>query len=439
MPQPRIALLIDLDNAALAAEELDLKHCAGASLRISPLVEHIERTVGGTIEQRRAYGNVALHGGRALTCRVPDPRDIRALLALDADLQSQLAEHGFRVEHTPTRGGSGKNAADIALSLDAMEIAERCPHIDTIAVLSQDSDFAPLIQRLRARGREVVLVTVGKPSHAGMPALRNLSRWHVVYDHHLIDAAGFEHLDAVIEALRAESGSPLESGVPLDAVKEAMLARAPKFTRQALGFSSFRAFVAACVKAPLSVDDHGLLRLPKPRVAPAPQVVAPKPALVEADRAAVLAAELRKASLHPRTEQRDAIVAALRDLLAAGDCTEGPLTWRAALSLLLAQLGPQGVTRAAVGDTLFLLHRSGGLSVVATEGDGREALLVSLAEESALDAAIARAAHRTLTAAGVHLDAADAEPLATVLFGDRAQAVIEAVAEACGGERSAAK
>lgn len=465
MPHPRIALFLDLDNAALAAVDLDLQHCSGVSLRIGPLVEHIERILGGTVEQRRAYGNVALFGGRALTSRVPDPRDIRALLALDADLQAQLAEHGFRVEHTPTRGGSGKNAADIALAIDAMEVAERSPHIDTIAVLSQDSDFAPLIQRLRARGRDVALVTVGPPNHAGMPALRNQSKWHVVYDQRLIDQAGFAHLDAVIAELRADSAAPLTAGVNLAAVKAAMLARVPSFTPGALGFASCRAFVEACVAKPLVVDDNGFLRLEAPKAArpavrlpvvtaPAPApVVAPAPVLAPAavpasaprpvrpqmpapTRDVVLGAALRKASLHPRTEHRDAIVAALREAMNADDASATRPMWRETRDRLSAELG---VSASAVGDSLCLLRRSGALTVESLPGETPETALVALAEAAEVDAAIVREACRTLFATGVLLDTTDAEPLAIALFGPRAVAMLRAVGEALGNERLAAK
>lgn len=469
MPHPRIALFLDLDNAALAAEDLDLQHCAGVSLRIGPLVEHIERALGGTVEQRRAYGNVALFGGRALTSRVPDPRDIRALLALDADLQAQLAEHGFRVEHTPTRGGSGKNAADIALAIDAMEVAERSPHIDTIAVLSQDSDFAPLIQRLRARGRDVALVTVGTPNHAGMPALRNQSKWHVVYDQRLIDQAGFAHLDAVIAELRADSAAPLTAGVNLAAVKAAMLARVPSFTPGALGYASCRAFVEACVAKPLVVDDNGFLRLEAPKAArpverapvvtaPAPAPAAPpapiaapapvsapapapaprpvRPQMPAQTRDVVLGAALRKASLHPRTEHRDAIVAALREAMNADDASATRPMWRETRDRLSAELG---VSASAVGDSLCLLRRSGALSVESVPGETPETLLIALAQDAAVDSAIVREACRTLGARGVTLDPTDAEPLATALFGPRAAAMLGSVAEALSGERVAAK
>ncbi len=56
-------------------------------------------------------------------------------------------------------GGSAKNGADIKLCLDAMEDIGRLGHIGTVVVVSGDSDFMPLSQKVKAAGR--ILVGVG--------------------------------------------------------------------------------------------------------------------------------------------------------------------------------------------------------------------------------------------------------------------------------------
>ena len=61
-------------------------------------------------------------------------------------------EHGFRLVHA----GSGKNASDILLVIDAMELA-LSRGIDVFVLASSDGDFTHLAQRLRELGR----VTVG--------------------------------------------------------------------------------------------------------------------------------------------------------------------------------------------------------------------------------------------------------------------------------------
>lgn len=58
--------------------------------------------------------------------------------------------------HLFTRGGARKNAADIAISVDAMEELYLVPAITTFVIVSGDTDLAPLATRLRERGKEVI-------------------------------------------------------------------------------------------------------------------------------------------------------------------------------------------------------------------------------------------------------------------------------------------
>ena len=53
-------------------------------------------------------------------------------------------------------GGAAKNGADIKLCLDAMEDVGRLAHIATVVVVSGDSDFMPLSQKVKAAGRTLV-------------------------------------------------------------------------------------------------------------------------------------------------------------------------------------------------------------------------------------------------------------------------------------------
>ena len=53
-------------------------------------------------------------------------------------------------------GGSAKNGADIRLCLDAMEDIGRFAHISTLVIVSGDSDFMPLSQKVKAAGRRLV-------------------------------------------------------------------------------------------------------------------------------------------------------------------------------------------------------------------------------------------------------------------------------------------
>src|SRR5262249_37021594 len=54
------------------------------------------------------------------------------------------------------RGQSGKNSADIRLCVDAMDLAYSKEHIDTFVIVSGDSDFSPLVSKLKELGKQVL-------------------------------------------------------------------------------------------------------------------------------------------------------------------------------------------------------------------------------------------------------------------------------------------
>ncbi len=62
-------------------------------------------------------------------------------------------------------GGAAKNGADIRLCLDTLEDVARFAHIQTVVVVSGDSDFMPLSQKLKAAGRTVVGVGTRKATN----------------------------------------------------------------------------------------------------------------------------------------------------------------------------------------------------------------------------------------------------------------------------------
>jgi uncharacterized LabA/DUF88 family protein len=56
----------------------------------------------------------------------------------------------------PERGMTGKNYADIQLAVDAMDLCWSKEHIDTFVVVSGDSDFTPLVAKLKENGKTVI-------------------------------------------------------------------------------------------------------------------------------------------------------------------------------------------------------------------------------------------------------------------------------------------
>jgi uncharacterized LabA/DUF88 family protein len=124
----RIAVLFDAENV----------NCDTARLVLGRLKQK------GQVTVRKAIGDFSLP---ALRCWA----DCGRALALDLEMQVSL--------------GKGKNGADMRLAIEAMDIAH-ARVVDTIALVTQDGDFTPLANRLRAGGMTVLGFSQSKPHEA---------------------------------------------------------------------------------------------------------------------------------------------------------------------------------------------------------------------------------------------------------------------------------
>src|SRR2546428_8428407 len=73
-----------------------------------------------------------------------------------ATYTAPLHEAAIELVEIPRRGQSGKNSADIRLCVDAMDLAYSKEHIDTFVIVSGDSDFSPLVSKLKENGKHVI-------------------------------------------------------------------------------------------------------------------------------------------------------------------------------------------------------------------------------------------------------------------------------------------
>lgn len=67
-----------------------------------------------------------------------------------------LHESAIELIEIPRRAQTGKNSADIRLCVDAMDLAYSKEHIDTFVIVSGDSDFSPLVSKLKELGKHVI-------------------------------------------------------------------------------------------------------------------------------------------------------------------------------------------------------------------------------------------------------------------------------------------
>ena len=117
-PNQNIALLIDADNSPAAKIEFI----------ISELATH------GLVNIRKAYGNWK-------------KQSLAGWVQILHEYAIQPIQHFDLVK--------GKNATDMALLIDAMDILYT-KHVHTFCLVSSDCDFTPLIMRLRSDGKQVI-------------------------------------------------------------------------------------------------------------------------------------------------------------------------------------------------------------------------------------------------------------------------------------------
>ena len=76
------------------------------------------------------------------------------------DFKRGLHEAAFEMIEIPHVRQSGKNSADIRMVVDALDLCYTKGHVDTFAIISGDSDFSPLVSKLRENAKTVIGVGV---------------------------------------------------------------------------------------------------------------------------------------------------------------------------------------------------------------------------------------------------------------------------------------
>src|ERR1700681_3208229 len=78
------------------------------------------------------------------------------------DFKRDLHEAAFELIEIPHVRQSGKNSADIRMVVDALDLCYTKGHVDTFVIISGDSDFSPLVSKLRENDKTVIGVGVKK-------------------------------------------------------------------------------------------------------------------------------------------------------------------------------------------------------------------------------------------------------------------------------------
>ncbi len=80
------------------------------------------------------------------------------------EFKAAMHEAAFELIEIPHVRQSGKNSADIRMVVDALDLCYTKSHVDTFVIISGDSDFSPLVSKLRENNKTVIGVGVKNSS-----------------------------------------------------------------------------------------------------------------------------------------------------------------------------------------------------------------------------------------------------------------------------------
>ena len=239
-----MAVFLDLENIALGAR--DAKY---PSFDIEKVLERL--LLKGHIVVKKAYCDFDRY----------------------KDFKRGLHEAAFELIEIPHVRQSGKNSADIRMVVDALDLCYTKEHVDTFVILSGDSDFSPLVSKLRENAKTVIGVGVKnstsdlfinncdefiyyddlvrkEPSKARRRTATAAARSPAVSAEPTVAAENkgpdlndaLELIVETLEALAEERGGsePIWGSM----IKQAIKRRHPGFNERAYGFKSFNDLLA---------------------------------------------------------------------------------------------------------------------------------------------------------------------------------------------------
>ena len=179
------------------------------------------------------------------------------------DFKTPMHEAAFELIDIPGRRLTGKNSADIRMVVDALDLCYTKSHVDIFVVISGDSDFSPLVSKLRENAKTVI--GVGVKNSTSELLISNCDEF-ILYDDLIREEerkrkkrrpaqtrspkrpkakskpedAMQEGIDLALEtaeALNAERGD--QDKLWGSMVKQALKRRRPEFNESYYGFDSF--------------------------------------------------------------------------------------------------------------------------------------------------------------------------------------------------------
>ncbi|MCX7898328.1 MAG: NYN domain-containing protein [Rhodocyclaceae bacterium] len=234
--------------------------------------------------------------------------------------KTALHEANFELIEIPHARQSGKNSADIRLVVDALDLCYTKPHVNTFVIISGDSDFSPLVSKLRENAKRVIGVGVKQSTSDLLIAncdefiyIDDLVRKKAREDKQAKKPVDPQELEARKEKGLEIAASTLEAlledraddeKVWASVLKEAIKRRHPGFNETYHGFKTFGALLEEAARRgllefgreansayvrrrqpPLSAADSPTKPLPESQPAPTPAMRSEEAAASNADAA----------------------------------------------------------------------------------------------------------------------------------------------------------
>ena len=205
---------------------VDLENCGGKQSMLMDVIERVK--IRGDILIGKVYGYTDSY----------------------SDLKETLLSNTFTVVPSLRCGMNQKNSMDIQLVIDALDVAYRNELIDSFCIVSGDSDYVPLVGKLKSMGKFVLGISRSEAaSNVFMSACNEFQFLESVSGGKERAAAAMNVSDAltlsdvndlIVTILReSDSGEMLASEV-----KSVLLRLRPSFSEKSVGYSTFGKLLA---------------------------------------------------------------------------------------------------------------------------------------------------------------------------------------------------
>ena len=229
---PNMALFCDFENVALGVKDARYEH-----FDIGKILERL--MLKGSIVVKKAYADWERY----------------------SDYKRPFHEAAIELIDIPQKYYSGKNSADIKMVVDAMDLSYSKEHLDTFVILSGDSDFSPLVSKLKENNKYVIGIGVKNSSSALLidncdEFLYYEDVWRDSQKGPKLDglnkktAEAFSLMVDAIQALLRENKDVLWGSM----IKQTMQRKKPSFNEGYYGYESFSDLLE-------ELHDNGLVRL----------------------------------------------------------------------------------------------------------------------------------------------------------------------------------